>query len=188
MFVLVGITCAQVYIPTGVSTQSGIVRNVPTTVYRIPANTVLTDGQRAFVAAPVPWQWWANPRSNDDNRNEREEALRRLFENDNEDRLKNWLRWANDRDSDSRKSNRDDDDKNAKNRKEETIRDLLRAREDNDKTFKDFTYNKDQLRTLTGTTRDYDTGTFNRYRDESDRYTLKTLKDLQELTRTTGRN
>lgn len=56
------------------STQSGIVRNVPTTLVRLPADTLFTDGNRAFVAAEVPLHWANSQRglngngNNDDNR------------------------------------------------------------------------------------------------------------------------
>lgn len=58
------------------STQSGIVRNVPTTLVRLPADTLFTDGNRAFVAAEVPLHWANTQRglggsdngNNDDNR------------------------------------------------------------------------------------------------------------------------
>lgn len=84
MCTLIGICCAQVYIPTSYSTSSGIVRNVPTTVLGIPANTYFSDGNRVFIAAQIPNQY-ITTRLNEDvattetrNKNEKTQNLRQL--------------------------------------------------------------------------------------------------------------
>lgn len=114
---LVGIAVAQVYIPTGVSTQSGIVRNVPTQIVRIPADTYINDGRQTYIAAQVPLQLFnANNRGNNNNvytanthnnrqfqtLNVREENLRRLIES--ETRLRDLLLLA-DQDNDNNNNN-----------------------------------------------------------------------------------
>lgn len=115
----VGIAFGQVYIPTGLSSQSGIVRNVPTSVVRWPANAYLSDGNRAYVAAQLPAQLSAqlpaqlpaqvyNLRSNANDRNQysndQDESIRRYISADTEDRLRNFLRASPNPDSDLRQS------------------------------------------------------------------------------------
>lgn len=48
----VGVTCAypQLLLPASVSQQSGIIRNVPTTLVGLPANNILSDRDRAIIA------------------------------------------------------------------------------------------------------------------------------------------
>lgn len=122
---LVGISVAQVFIPTGVSTQSGIVRNVPTQIVRIPADTYINDGRQTYLAAQVPLQFFnTNNRGTNNNNNNnlyttatgtnthnnrqfqtlnvREENLRRLIES--EARLRDLLLLA-DQDNDNNNNN-----------------------------------------------------------------------------------
>lgn len=117
---LVGIAFAQVYVPTGVSTQSGIVRNVPTQFLRVPADTYITDGRQTYVAAQVPLQFFNRGSTNNNNNNNqfytqtnrqtnqfqsfnvREENLRRLIES--ETRLRDLLLRA-DQDNDYNNNN-----------------------------------------------------------------------------------
>lgn len=111
---LVGIAVAQVYIPTGVSTQSGIVRNIPTQIVRVPADTYISDGRQTYLAAQVPLQILNHGTHNNNNNhnnnqnsfhhqnnrqqnqfqsfNVREENLRRLIES--EARLRDLLLFA----------------------------------------------------------------------------------------------
>lgn len=98
---------AQVYIPTGTSTQSGIVRNVPTHLVQWPANTYITSGNRAYVAAQLPLSVYGT-RSNADNQNQysndQDDSIRRYISEDTEERLRNFLRTSSDPDSDLRQS------------------------------------------------------------------------------------
>lgn len=111
----VGIAFGQVYVPTGLSSQSGIVRNVPTSVVRWPANAYLSDGNRAYVAAQLPGQLSAqlpaqvyNLRSNVNDRNQysngQDDFIRRYISADTEDRLRSFLRASPNPDSDLRQS------------------------------------------------------------------------------------
>lgn len=188
MFVFIGITFAQVYIPTGVSTQSGILRNVPSSVVRIPANTYITDGNgRAYVATQVPLQL-LNVRLNEDSRNllstDRDENLRRLIAS--EERFRNLLRFA----SSERDSGFRFDEDRLTNDREDRLRDWIRSRNDNDANSRQSTtLNRNQLRALTSSNRDNDADRFRTTNEGVDRVTdLSRFRDLSDLSRVTGRN
>lgn len=184
---LIGVCCGQVYFPTGLSTNSGIVRNVPTNVLRIPANTLLSDGNRAYLAAPIPVQFYTT-RTNDDNDNKnrfttirdentqdlRNERTKGFLRDDRDDKLKELL--------DGR---RDDLTKTERNEK---IRDLLKTRTDTtDGNYR--TLDKDQYRTLTTLTTG-DADAYNRFQgfNDFDRFgTYNRFRDVNEFDRTFGR-
>lgn len=107
MFLCVGFAVGQVYIPTGVSTQSGIVRNVPTSLVRLSADTLFTDGNRAFVAAEVPFHWLGGQRGLDGNQN-RNGYSNNNNKNNNDDDDQNRRNSAGDNDG-RRNDNRQDD-------------------------------------------------------------------------------
>lgn len=107
MIVLIGAASAQVYIPTGFSTQSGIVRNVPTNSVQLSADTVFTDGQRAFVAAEVPFQYvsqryssqgnnaWIRFGSNNQQQQQQQYQGPYAYRTNNDDKYQDLVRYAN---------------------------------------------------------------------------------------------
>lgn len=146
----VGIAIAQVYIPTGVSTQSGIIRNVPSTVVRVPANTYITDGNRAYLTAQVTPFQFLNTRLNDDSRNrfsnDREDNLRRLLAADREERLNELLRLVEQsRDENNRPQSNED---RYWNDREDRQRDAWRLRDDSGNSRQSNELNRNQLRAL----------------------------------------
>lgn len=104
MCILIGVCCAQVFIPTSYSSSSGIVRNVPTTLFGIPANTYFSYGNRVYIAAQIPNQYITirlnedaatETRNNDDNTqnprkliNEKDEITKAHLREDKNEKLK----------------------------------------------------------------------------------------------------
>lgn len=126
----VGIAFAQVYIPTGTSVQSGIIRNVP--LVRWPG--VNSSPAQVY-----------RVRSNDESRDQysSDDSLSRYITVDTENRLRNYLRTSSDPDWDLRRtlSNAYDDRDNQWN--------SVRSRNDNDERSRQRnTLNQDQLRAL----------------------------------------
>lgn len=153
----VGITFGQVYIPTGVSTQSQILRNVPTSVVRVPANTYITDGNRAYLTAQVTPFQWVNTRVNDDNKNrvsndyadrfqtkDHEDNIRRLLAADREERLSEFFRFVEQRNNENRRSQSND---RYWSDREEILRDLWRLRDDGN-SRQSHELNRNQLNAL----------------------------------------
>lgn len=206
---LVGIACAQVYIPTGVSTQSGIVRNVPTQIVRIPADTYINDGRQTYLAAQVPFQLHFNTNNrgnnnhlyttatatNHNNRqfqtlNVREENLRRLIES--EARLRDLLLLA-DQDNDNNNGNNYNTNYNTNNKNNNrfTTTDTFGTIQDqtNDNTNDNTNFNRNthltrgQLRTLVSTTNRDTSDLTQQYRTNTDTTGLHRLRDTTLLGR-----
>lgn len=191
VFVLVGIACAQVYIPTGVSTQSGIVRNVPTQIVRIPADTYINDGRQTYLAAQVPLQLFNNRGQNNNNLyttntntnnnrqfqtlNVREENLRRLIES--EARLRDLLLLAD----------QDNENNNGNNNYNTNYNHNNQNNQNNNKNNNRFTttdtFGTTQDQTLTDNTND--NTNFNRNTHQG---TLLTRDQLRTLVSTTNRD
>lgn len=201
---LVGIAVAQVYIPTGVSTQSGIVRNVPTQIVRIPADTYINDGRQTYLAAQVPLQIlntnnrgtnnniYANTQNNRQHQtlNVREENLRRLIES--ESRLRDLLLLV-DQDNDNQNNNYNTNNNNNNNRF--TTFDTLGTSQDqsidtvndntnfNRNTLQNTLQNRGQLRTLVSTSNHDTTDLTRRFRTNTDTTGLHRLRDTTSLGR-----
>lgn len=203
------------------SSQSGIVRNIPTQLVRIPASTYLSDGSRTYLAAPVPLQL-LNSRLINDNQNDREVNLRRLIESENQ--LRNLLRLVengnqryNSYDDNNRYNsindnnrfnlNNDNNQVDSNDDRQDRIRDLLRARNDNnyddDVNRRQNTLNRNQLRALLSSNQDSDNQNNrnqnqnrnqqnqnkNRLIDDLERNDgLSRLRDLSDLNRSSNRN
>lgn len=205
--VLIGVCCAQIYIPSGLSTNSGIVRNVPTTFIRIPASTYLTDGNRAYLAAPIPFQF-ITTRFSEDTTADRKNK----FTADKDDKVQDLRKFTTDKDDRTKAQLRDDkDEKLVKDlttlttaqredllkttvERNEKLRDLLKLRTDNkdDGTYRTTgTFDKDQLRAFTTLTTGNDADTYNRFQgvNDFDRFTtaFNRFRDVNEFDRSYGR-
>lgn len=179
MCMLIGVCCAQVYIPTSYSTSSGIIRNVPTTLLGIPANTYFSDGNRVYIAAQIPNQYITtrlneNVATETTNKDEKTQSLRKLA--NEKDETKALLREDKNEKITENNSQREDSIQLTEEQFER-IRDILKIRnEKNDETA-----DKEMLRTLLKGTDYTDTlariqgfsnndrlTTFNRFRDIND--------------------
>lgn len=102
MIVFACAVSAQVYFPTGLSTQSGIVRNVPTSSFQLSADTFFTDGNRAFVAAEVPYRY-VNQQYNSQRNNgwtnfgssNQQQQYQESYGTNSDDKLQELVRYAN---------------------------------------------------------------------------------------------
>lgn len=203
MFALVGITFAQVYVPTGVSTQSGIIRNVPTTYVRIPASTYITDGRQTYLAAQVPLQL-VNTNFNDNNQNrqnnqnqilnlrednilrliESENRLRQLLQqqenNDNNNRWnQNWLNAINENNNYDNNNNQNNQNNNQNNNNQNN-----RANsKNNQNSYQSTTLNSNQLRALVSSNNRDNLDGIQQYRESSDSIGLSRLRDASLLSR-----
>lgn len=70
--VIVGVAYAlpQLLIPTSVSHQSGIIRNIPTTLIGVPLNNVWNDRDRAAIVTQLQIDQWIQDRLSNNNNNQ----------------------------------------------------------------------------------------------------------------------
>lgn len=169
---LVGVCCAQVYVPTSYSTSSGIVRNVPTTLLGIPANAYFSNGNRVYIAAQIPNQY-ITMRLNEDvttktrNKDENTQNLRKLV-SETDAITKALLREDKNENLKENNSQRKDLIKITEDQFER-IRDILKIRnERNDemvRTLLEATDNTETLARIQGFSNNDRLTTFNRFRD-----------------------
>lgn len=200
MCILFGVCYGQVYIPTGVSSYSGIVRNIPTQYFRIPANTVLSDVNRAYIATALPTPIFIHSRINDDSnenqkkfntdRNDQSQQIRK-FTTEKDERTKDYLKDEKDKTDDYTAFTKQREDLlKATIDRNEKLSELIKMRTDktDDRTYtRTVTTDKEPL-TYVNVAYDADTigrlQGFNGY----DRYTtFNRFRDVNEFDRAFGR-
>lgn len=84
----------QLLIPTSVSHQSSIVRNIPTTLIGIPLTNVLNDRERAAITTQWQIEQWIQDRlnnNNNQNRNIEDQLNREIVIQSQQRRLNNQI-------------------------------------------------------------------------------------------------